>query len=96
MAALKSYPLDHNAGNWSAISGCTAALAGEGTQNASTRMLLASDLQENRPPVTANYAAPRCSLIRTAPDGSVVHEPRRELDGAVPPPGDGLGGGSAR
>src|SRR6185437_16930903 len=43
VAALKSYPLDHRAGNWSAISGCTAALAGEGTQNVSTRMLLASD-----------------------------------------------------
>lgn len=55
VAALRGYPLDHNERNWSAISGCTAALAGDGTQDSSTRMLLASDLQENRTPVTADY-----------------------------------------
>lgn len=67
VAALRSYPLDHNARNWSAISGCTAALAGEGTQNASTRMLLASDLQENRPPVTANYAGAAILIDQNCP-----------------------------
>ena len=67
VAALKSYPLDHSAGNWSAISGCTAALADQGTQNASTRMLLASDLQENRPAVRANYGGATMLIDQNCP-----------------------------
>jgi hypothetical protein len=67
VAALKSYLLDHNVGNWSAISGCAAALAGEGSQNPSTRMLLASDLQENRPPVPANYAGAAMLIDENCP-----------------------------
>ncbi len=66
---LKSYPLDHSAGNYSAISGCTAALADQGVQDTSVRMLAASDLEEDRPAVGANYAGASMLIDVNCPFG---------------------------
>lgn len=67
VAALRGYRLKDTVGNWSAISGCIAALADEGVQNASVRMVVASDLEENRPPVSADYAGASFLIDQSCP-----------------------------
>jgi len=67
VATLRKFRLDQLPSNMSAISGCLAALAGEGVQNRSVRMLLASDLEENEPAVTADYAGASILIDQSCP-----------------------------
>lgn len=67
--AIRRYPL-HTLHSMSAISGCLAALADSGPQSRSVRMILASDLVENEPPATADYAGAAILIVQSCPGGS--------------------------
>ena len=69
---LRSYRLEDTRGNYSAISACVAALAQEGVENASVRFLLASDLEENRRPVTAAYQGAPFLIDQSCPDSAAA------------------------
>ncbi|MDA8062047.1 MAG: hypothetical protein M0T80_06370 [Actinomycetota bacterium] len=67
VAMLRNFKLDDKVGNFSAISGCLAALADEGPQDPEVRMVLASDLEENEPAVKANYGGARIIIDQNCP-----------------------------
>jgi hypothetical protein len=67
-AALRGLPLDHNTN--SAISGCLAAAAASTPSTATRRLLLASDLQENKAAVTGVYSGSPLLLVQSCPAGS--------------------------
>lgn len=70
-ATVAGIPLDESSTNMSAIWQCMAALAGSGTQDAATRMILASDLQNNEPSISASYQASSILIDQSCPADAI-------------------------